>query len=100
MNWRKRKIPTGNNEPKGIKFGIHINGKDHEYESFEELFSDFVEEMLAETEEAEQEEETSEIQKAADAIFDLFTCYIKAGFIENPALYLIANIMKGGTNHA
>lgn len=84
-------MPTGN-EDKKYTFSIHINGKDHEYESFEEMFSDFVDDTIAAN--TEEDDKESEMQKCADAMYDLFTCFMTAGFTEEQALWLVGNIGK------
>ena len=79
-------MPTGNGEKK-VRFGIHINGKDHEYESFEELFSDFVDEMVANTE--AEEVEDNGLDQMAGELFATYTAFKRAGFTGEQAFELL-----------
>ena len=86
-------MPTGNEEKK-FRFGIHINGKDHEYESFEEMFSDFVDEIVAQNQSNEAPEE-NDYDQMAQELFATYTAFKKAGFDREQAFELLLTIVGG-----
>lgn len=85
-------MPPKDSEGKKYRFGIRINGKDHEYESFEEMFSDFVDEMVAKEKEAE-DECTDCLDAMAAEFFATYKAFIKAGFNPEQAFELLLTIV-------
>ena len=86
-------MPTGN-ESNG-RLEIHINGK--VYDNFEEMFSDFVEDMVAQEEAEEHQEplEGEELDQMAKTLFSTYMAFKKAGFDREQAFELLLTIVGG-----
>lgn len=79
-------MPTGN-DSKG-KLEIHMNGK--VYDNFEEMFSDFVEEMVA-NEPAREETDNDQMAKE---LFATYKAFMNAGFDREQAFELLLTIIS------
>lgn len=85
-------MPTGNEEKSRLE--IHINGK--VYDNFEDMFSDFVDDMSASGEAEEKQEPcTEDYDQMAKELFDTYMAFKRAGFDREQAFELLLTIVGG-----
>lgn len=83
-------MPT-NNKHNG-KFTIHVNGR--EYDNFEDMFGDFVEEMLASEDVEETPEDVNTLDTMAAELYATYIAFIKAGFSKEQAFDLLIAVIE------